>query len=741
MIRRAPHSLAPCALNRMKLRAFAPARALSRAMALAVALALACLAPARATAQAAADELVSLLADSVQVQGNSTLAANGNIEIFYQGTRVTAQSLRYDRRTETLDIGGPITIDDGDGSVILADSGALDADLRNGILRSARLVLNQQLQLAASEINRVEGRYTQLYKTVASSCQVCAASETPLWQIRAERVVHDTQTRQLYFDKARFELAGVPIFYLPRLRIPDPTVKRATGFLVPSLRNTTELGTGIKMPYFITLGDHADITLAPFVSLNSATLEARYRQAFRYGDIEINTAVSSDDLTAADYRGYLFAEGSFRLPRSYRLSFDLELTSDPAYLQTYGLSGKDRLDSEIAVRRVSRDEYISARVINIRTLRDSELATADQLPFLLGEVIIERRYDDPYFGGEAGLRLSFDSYTRQSDADIVGRDGLHFGLSGDWTREWNVGAGVLARVSGDLSGDLFYVLQDSSYPSYQANLAPSVAADLRWPLIRQARDGSTDLLEPVAQLAWTGGRQANVPNDDSTLVEFDGGNLLSLNRFPGSDRRERGLRSALGFRWSRLASDSNGLNSTFAAARVFRLGSETNFTQASGLRGTRSDWLLGAHMTLGDNQSLTTRALLDDDLTLTKSETRLAWTGEKLDLASTYIYVIPDADENRSVLISELSFDTSYRLNRHWTGQLKGRYDFITNRAASAAVGLVYRNECITVDLSVNRRFTSAGALEPSTSAAFQVSLAGFGGGEDTSAYRRQCGR
>ena len=48
------------------------------------------------------------------------------------------------------------------------------------------MVLDQQLQLAAAQIDRVDGRYTQLTRAAATSCQVCAAIAAPLWQIRAE---------------------------------------------------------------------------------------------------------------------------------------------------------------------------------------------------------------------------------------------------------------------------------------------------------------------------------------------------------------------------------------------------------------------------------------------------------------------------------------------------------------------------------------------------------------------------
>ena len=101
-----------------------------------------------------------------------------------------------------------------------------------------------------------------------------------------KRVIHDQQERQLYFHDAQFRVLDTPILYLPRLRLPDPTLKRATGFLIPSITARPTLGFGVKVPYFIRLGDHADLTLTPFIATKTATLEYRYRQAFRTGNIE-----------------------------------------------------------------------------------------------------------------------------------------------------------------------------------------------------------------------------------------------------------------------------------------------------------------------------------------------------------------------------------------------------------------------------------------------------------------------
>jgi LPS-assembly protein len=191
--------------------------------------------PIMASAQAAA----TLVADTVFVPaGNQQLIAEGNVEVFFEGTRLSARRITFDQAADRLTIDGPVFIVTPDGTILTADTASLDPQLENGILRGARLVLDQQLQLAANQIDRVDGRFTQLYQVAATSCHICATGETPLWEIRARRIIHDQDERQLYFEDATFRVSGVPIAYIPRMRLPDPTLTRATGLLIPSFESS-----------------------------------------------------------------------------------------------------------------------------------------------------------------------------------------------------------------------------------------------------------------------------------------------------------------------------------------------------------------------------------------------------------------------------------------------------------------------------------------------------------------------
>ena len=170
---------------------------------------------------ATAQDRTTLIADSVTVQSGSVLIATGHVEVYYRDQRLTAAAIRYDRLADRLIITGPIRIDDGKGLVFTATQAALSADLTEGLLISARLVLNRQLQLTAAELQRSDGgNLTALRSVTASSCTICKGNPTPLWEIRASEVIHDAKAQQIYFRDATLRFFGLPVAYLPMMRIP-----------------------------------------------------------------------------------------------------------------------------------------------------------------------------------------------------------------------------------------------------------------------------------------------------------------------------------------------------------------------------------------------------------------------------------------------------------------------------------------------------------------------------------------
>jgi len=697
-------------------------------------------APATATAQSATATAQSapaaLIADHVAIEADQRLVAEGRVEVLFDGYRLTAQRIAYDSTTDQLRIEGPMRIVKSDGTVLTAESAQLTANLSDGLLRSARMVLDQQLQLAAAEILLIDGRYTVLNKTVASSCTVCVGNPVPLWQIRSDRVIHDTQEQQLYFDHATLEVVGVPVLYLPRLRLPDPTQERTSGFLTPTTRITDDLGAGLKVPYFITLGQSADLTVTPYFSTSrTRTLELRYRQAFRTGSIELNGAVSRDDLRPGKIRAYLFADGTFDLPRDFVLSFGIESVSDKAYLLDYGYSDKDRLTSDVDITRTRRDEFITGGLTYFNTLRDTE--SNQTIPNSVFDATWIRRFTPAGLGGIAELDGSVFGFNRRSGTDIIGRDLARASLSGTWQRSWDAPNGMLFKTEAELALDYYTIHDDSTTNSPIFRSTPFVATELRWPLVKTAPGGATQVLEPVVQLVWSNLDTGGVPNEDSLSVAFDEGNLFSLSRFAGNDVYEQGLRANLGLSWTRQ--DPAGWSLGVTVGRIFRTNDLGQFSDGSGLAGGGSDWLAALQLSMSDQLKLTNRAVFDGSFDFTRNEMRLNWTTDKLDLSSSYIWQVADPTEHRPNDSAEWVMDAQYQLHPNWTAKTNWGYDFVTNRAASAGLGLVFSNECVAVDVSLSHRFTSSTNVSPTTNFSLNISLNGFGKQAGGNAARHRC--
>ncbi|WP_249276072.1 MULTISPECIES: LPS-assembly protein LptD [Rhodobacter] len=700
--------------------------------------------PAIPPATAPVSDAATLLADRIRLNASNEIIAEGNVEVYWHEHRLSATRLVYDQAKDLLTIEGPIRMVEpgATGSVIVADQAELSRDLQNGVMLGARMVLSRELQLAANSLERQDGNRTILRQVVASSCRICANDPTPLWEIRARTITHEQAQQKLIFDQAQFRAMGVPLLWLPKLRMPDPTVERMSGFLQPEFRTTSLLGPGLKVPYFITLGPSADLTVTPyFASGHTSTLGLRYRRALDWGAYQIEGAVSRDSIRPGETRGYLFADGQFALRNDFKLSFQLRTVSDQSYLLNYDVSDDDRLWSGLTLQRVRADEVVWARVGNTYSLRDGESNTTE--PMLSGDASWTKVFHPNTIGGEltfttglhAHLRGSSEELDLDGDGMADGRDMLRLSAVADWRRNWLLGGGLIGAVEGQLAFDSVAVQEDDQFSGNHLRSLPSIGVELRWPWVASS-GRAAQVIEPVVQLIWAGKNVKDLPNEDSWLTEYDEGNLFSLSRYPGADLREQGARANLGLSWTRH--DASGWSLGLTAGRIYRLDDLGQFPAGSGLSGKRSDWLLATHLSTAGGLLLSNRALFDEDFDFARDELRMAYFGDSTQFAAGYLWMEATP---ANVKTSELLLESGWDWTPGWRSTFSTRYDLTVDRAARAAFGLQYANECVTVDLSLSRRFTSSTSVEPETDFGLSVQLAGFGAQSRTDGPTRVCRR
>ena len=122
---------------------------------------------------------------------------------------------------------------------------------------------------------------------VYSPCDLCKndPSAPPAWQLKAREITDDKDLKLIEFRDAMIEVDGWPVFYTPYLSEPDPSVKRASGFLMPSFGNSSTIGFHVATPYYLVLGPDKDLTLTPrFTTQAGQLLAGEYRQRFSNGN-------------------------------------------------------------------------------------------------------------------------------------------------------------------------------------------------------------------------------------------------------------------------------------------------------------------------------------------------------------------------------------------------------------------------------------------------------------------------
>ena len=690
-----------------------------------------------------AQQLTNLIADQIEINSDGVLVASGSVTVWQGDTKITANKISYEGTINSLEITGPIRLTDGTGTVILADQAALSQDLSQGLIKSARIILNKQVQIAAAQISRVNSRYTQAYKVAATSCYVCAG-KTPLWQIRAQRIVHDKLEKQLHFDNAQLRIMDLPVLFFPYLRLPDPSLKRASGFLVPQLTTSTTLGTAIRTPYFFKLGDHKDFTLTPILSSRTNTLGFRYREAFQTGKLSLEGAVSRDNLSTDQNRGYLFGTANYELDQDYKLDVQVQTVSDPSYFYEYDVAKIDRLETKISFNRTKRYENSELRFSNYHSLRDSD-SNATQ-PTLVAEGIYQQRIVPSSIGGVLDLESSFLASYRYSDIDsdgdsdgyVDGYDTARLSLVANWKRNYSFQNGSIVDVESQVETSQYVVRQHKNVDPNITRISTAAAVGLRWPLSRRLKDGGMQRIEPHVQLVGMNSHSEKIPNQDSTRVEFDEGNLYRLNRGPGSDQIETGSRINIGVSGYNRYKTKTKIG--WEVGRVYRGNGFEKFSKASGLSGSVSDWLVAGAIETPSGIELVARALLKDLGYIKKAEARMAWKNPTHTIATTYVGLSADTLEGRATPLSSLALNWQYRFAPDWQSASDFQFNATNGKLSKLNFGLKYANECVDVNFSASRHFSTSTTFSNKTEFGLSVELSGFSSGVRKAPKSRQCG-
>lgn len=677
-------------------------------------------------------EDVLFRADSLEHdQSLGIVTARGHVEIV-QGERVLrADLVSYNQKADLLTATGNIALMEPSGDVMFADHVELTGDFKTGTVENIRILLSDNARVAAVDGRRIGGQVTELNKAVYSPCRECKAPDgSPLWQVKAVKVVHDKKAQLVEYRDAWLEFMGVPVAYTPYLSHPDPTVKRKSGFLVPRYGNDSELGVVVETPYYFNIAPDKDATVRPIItSKEGPVLAGEYRQRFVNGALRTDASVTNGSTDTEDNknRGHIFGETRFDLDDTWRTGADVQLASDDTYLRRYDFNSLDTLTNHLFVEGFRGNNYARAEAFHWRGLRqnDDPGLTPIVAP-LIGYSFVgepDRR------GGRWALDANLMVLTKKD-----GEDSRRLSLRGGWSLPHISDSGSVWTLFADLLADAYWVnaVQEPDHAvgdlssGVTGRAIPMVGVDWRFPFARVSGT-TTQIIEPVAGviLSPNGSNPDLIPNEDSQDFEIDDTNLISSNRFTGLDRVESGHRAYYGLHLS--ANGINGFSDAFFG-QSYRLRRDTSFAAASGLDENFSDFVGRVNIRPNLPAQLQYRFRFDkDDFTARRNEVLGTFGPPAFTVSVDYAFFGRGTGSGEFGDREELTAALRSRLTKRWTAYGSTRRDLRRNQSLANRFGLQFTCDCFTFNIEYTRTFTQDRDIQPSEKVFFRLVFKNLG--------------
>lgn len=661
-----------------------------------------------------------------------TVTASGNVEISQGHRLLIADTVFYNEDQDIMTASGNVTLVEPSGEVLFADYMELSDKMRDGVLSNFRLLLDDDTRIAANSARRSGGNRTEMSKAVFSPCKLCTLhpEEPPLWQIKAVRVVHEQEARDVAYYDAWLEMFGIPVLYTPYFEHPDPTVKRRSGFLAPTYGSSSRLGFQLTTPYYWSIAPHRDATFKPkFTSDEGVVWGAEYRERTLTGDYYIDASINYGDerddegfrTGSSGFRGHVFSGGHFQLDPVWNYGYEFERASDDTYLSFYRINSKDTLTTRPYIEGINNRSYASGRAYFFQGLDIDD--DQDKIPMVLPLFNFNHR-------GEPGAYGTFNSF----DANFMtlhridGADSRRLSLEGGWHLPYIGRSGSVYRLSATIRGDAYHVnnvensgsARSTHARGFTGRLRPELIAEWRLPLVRHS-GGVQQLVEPIVQgiLSPYGGNPGEIPNEDSQDFEFDDTKLFSNNRFTGLDRVESGPRVNYGLRFGIFGAGSGRTQGMIGQSA--RLKEDDTFNRGSGLEETFSDYVGRIHVSPAEIFDLAYRfRFARDNFAARRNEIDLAAGPRAFRVKIGYALLeeqIPESDTTAFVNREEIAATAETRVTSLWRISAGTRRDLTGSGGTINWNGAVtYEDECLLFTTSLIKNFTRDRDVQPEAS-------------------------
>ena len=573
------------------------------------------------------------------------------------------------------------------------------------------------------KIKKQNSKYT---KSVFTLCDYREGNKCPPWSLQASNMEHDKKSKTIYYDNAVIKFYDLPIFYTPKLSHPDPTVDRRSGFLPPSFSNSKNLGSGIKVPYYWTVGKDKDFTLTTkLFSTENPLYLGEYRHALNNSNLILDFGYTkgynkTSSTKIAGEKSHFFSKFTKNFISKNNSENNLEVSlqevSNDKYLKLYKIETnlveyeKDILENSLNFTHENEDLFFGLNASIYENLKENY---NDKYEYILPDVVLSKNLFSSLEYGSADFQSNFKIHNY--DTNKISK---FFVNDIDWKSknliyDSGIKSGLVAKLK-NINYESNNISDFKSDPTSELFGAIGYTAELD--LFKKTVNNYSHFLKPKALLRYAPGHMRKEENG----LRLNHFNVFDIDRLNTTTNFESGMSSTLGFDYKikKLDQEFN-----FSGGQIINQKENKNMPSTSSLDEKLSDFIGAANINYNKNLKFSYNFSLDQnykDLNYNEIGGNLNFNPINFDF--NYLQEKKHIGNQKYI---KAGINLINSTNGVFSAQTKR--NLVTNSSEYYDLSYEYINDCLKAGLIYRREFYHDSELESQNSLMFKITLVPFG--------------
>tara|TARA_B100001057_G_scaffold181109_1_gene181821 strand:- start:942 stop:3332 length:2391 start_codon:yes stop_codon:yes gene_type:complete len=556
-------------------------------------------------------------------------------------------------------------------------------------------------------------------KGIFTSCK--ERDSCPPWSLQANEIKHDKNKKIIEYKNALLKLYDIPVLYFPKFFHPDPTVKRQSGFLIPSIVSSSNSGDSFNIPYFFAIAENRDLTFTPRIFMNNEILlQNEYRHVEKNSNHIADFSIKKLDKST---KSHFFSNSKISFEESNfdtsELEINLEKTSNDTYLKTDNIksetnSNQSLLNSYVKFDASKQDLSFTGELSVYEDLSIEK--NSDKFQYILPNLKLSKFIEtDPSFRGDLIFESSASHQKRNtnvSESHLI--NDLIYNSNSIISKN-----GLLSNVDLNLKNVSKKGENSSDYSNnFESDNFISTILTTSFPMKKIYENKFESNLTPKISARYSPFKSENLSNLDRSLNIT---NLFSNNRLGISDSLEGGQSLTIGWDYDLLKENKEKLFS-YSLGQVFRDINDDKLPLSSTMQSKSSDVVGRIELNPNDFFELNYDFSADNNL----DTMNYNFAEAKLKI-NNFITSFEFLEENNNIgSDSYFSNDIIYNINSNNTLSYNTRRNRKTNLTEFYNLIYEYRNDCLVAAIEYNKDYYEDRDIKPNEEIFFSITITPF---------------